>query len=529
MAAQDVSRRDCNAGLLQDLSVFAGLVLAFGLFVFIAICRAPHAPERMASEGEPPTMVPDQETIPAAFVLDLSTKPHEAREAILAKPVTHMPQPDAKPFPTVSMPGKVIAPGFDPAVAEKPSLGMLASAGPEKPVMDRPPRSEGELASALRHSVRIVGLNRTQSHVAVELVRSAKPDRKPPRGPEEVVLALLDNTTKSSLPFAEDSECELEHPQAVALDRFSRLLMERIARAETSAAKHPRSSALSDPRQVLALALKNERKWQSEAAVPAMLQILQVESLPVRLQMVEMLADLGTPEATQALVNRAVFDLAPEIRESANDALGQLYHSGYRQELFEALRYPWPEVAWHAAETFAAVKDTKAVPSLIELLDEPDPRLPSRDETGRMVVKELVGINHVQNCLLCHAPSRSKTDLARRVVSPGGTFSTGGSRYGDSGAIQLDDVAVRADITYLRQDFSVMQQAGQGNFNRSSQRIDYLVWTREATTEEVTQADSDFSEKPPSYPQRDAVLHALRKLTGQNPGTQAEDWRGLEF
>ena len=48
----------------------------------------------------------------------------------------------------------------------------------------------------------------------------------------------------------------------------------------------------------------------------------------------------------------------------------------YRQVLLDALRYPWPPAADHAAETLVAVGDTAAVPQLRVLLDAPDPSVP---------------------------------------------------------------------------------------------------------------------------------------------------------
>ena len=84
---------------------------------------------------------------------------------------------------------------------------------------------------------------------------------------------------------------------------------------------------------------------------------------------------------------------------------------------------------------------------------------------------------------------------------------------------------MRADATYLRQDFSVMHDVNNPAFGRSAGRFDYLVRTRNATQEEIAAAEATPAESAANYPQREAVLYALQKLTGQNPGRKAEDWQ----
>ncbi len=528
MVGQDVPSHDPESGLLPDLFVLAGLVLAFGLFLGIALTRSP---DRPASKGGPQKIRPDREAASAVLVPAVPAL-KEAREVILPQPATDPPRPLAEPSLAASRIEKLIAPAIDPAVAEKPTALAFSNADSENVVMERPWLSEPELAKSLGTFAAPIGLDKSQSLAALEKVRLVKHIHKRPCAPEEAVLALLNENSKTGLPFAMGRECELELSQAVALDGYSRLLTRQIS-SPRAWRRHSQSSRFSDRDQILVLALKNNRNCESEKAIPALLQILQVESVPVRLQLVEMLEGIESPEATEGLLNRAVFDLSPEVRESANAKLNRLYHSGHRRELLKALRYPWPEVAWNAAEALAALKDTEAVPELIELLDSPDPALPTLDGSGRKVVKELVGINHVQNCLLCHPPSRGKTDHVRRVVPSELTTSSGsrsGSRYGSSGSSSdLPIVLVRADVTYLRQDFSVMQKTGPGISSDVPQRIDYLLRTRKATPEEIGRTESHSPGNTLSYPQRDAVLYALRNLTGQNPGPESDAWRRLEF
>jgi HEAT repeat protein len=90
-----------------------------------------------------------------------------------------------------------------------------------------------------------------------------------------------------------------------------------------------------------------------------------------------------------------------------------------------------------------------------------------------------------------------------------------------SGAIP---VLVRGDITYLRQDFSVVLPVQQAFLMRPLQvRYDFLVRTRVISQAEATQIRKEVGDNP-SYPQREAVLFALRQLTGKDPGTETQAW-----
>src|SRR5262249_4232132 len=162
-------------------------------------------------------------------------------------------------------------------------------------------------------------------------------------------------------------------------------------------------------------------------------------------------------------------------------------------------------VADHAAEALVALNARDAVPALAELLDAPDPRMPYRkgEET---LLKEMVRINHRQNCLLCHAASFKATDRPRASVP-----SVSAPGYDGSG------VFVRADVTYLRQDFSVSLPAG--GRGRSPVRWDFVVRERAANVNDEILSRSRVDESP--CEQRAAVLFALRELTGRYLGPKA--------
>jgi hypothetical protein len=90
-----------------------------------------------------------------------------------------------------------------------------------------------------------------------------------------------------------------------------------------------------------------------------------------------------------------------------------------------------------------------------------------------------------------------------------------------SGAIP---VLVRGDITYLRQDFSAQLPVPRGILVRPlNVRFDYMVRTRVISQAEAAQIRKEAGDRT-TYPQREAVLYALRKLTGQDAGNTTQAW-----
>src|SRR5207249_421069 len=134
-----------------------------------------------------------------------------------------------------------------------------------------------------------------------------------------------------------------------------------------------------------------------------------LKSLPVRHGRAGQV-DPWTAANLEALARRAMYDLAPELRDLAIEALKGRPAQAYRQELLSGFRYPWPPVADHAAEALTALDDKAAVSNLVALLKMPDPALPFETTRHQTLVRELVRINHQSNCLMCHAPAQTKGD-----------------------------------------------------------------------------------------------------------------------
>jgi len=87
-------------------------------------------------------------------------------------------------------------------------------------------------------------------------------------------------------------------------------------------------------------------------------------------------------------------------------------------------------------------------------------------------------------------------------------------------------VLVRADITFFRQDFSVKIPTGRLTPLPELLRFDFLIRTRKLTHKEAS-ALSEERKGQTTYPQREAVLFALRELTGKDAGQTTAAWRDL--
>jgi hypothetical protein len=88
---------------------------------------------------------------------------------------------------------------------------------------------------------------------------------------------------------------------------------------------------------------------------------------------------------------------------------------------------------------------------------------------------------------------------------------------------------VRVDVTYLRQDFSLLQPVADANPWPEMQRFDFLVRTRVLTESEAATYAERLGPTEPSRPSpyRRALLTALRGLTGRDTGPTADAWRRL--
>ena len=169
---------------------------------------------------------------------------------------------------------------------------------------------------------------------------------------------------------------------------------------------------------------------------------------------------------------------------------------------------------------------------VVDVLDQPDPRAPLTqkiDGKNATVVRELVRVNHHHNCLLCHAPANAgivpRDVLTAQVPLP--DLPLGASPFSGYGGGASPDIFVRVDVTYLRQDFSMLMRVENAAPWPEMQRFDFLVRTRVLTEKEAAECAKQLA-KQGTPPSQLAALHALRELTGQNPTDQTpQAWRRL--
>ncbi len=252
------------------------------------------------------------------------------------------------------------------------------------------------------------------------------------------------------------------------------------------------------------LVLSEIRKHHKEESLPSLVQMLQHRPWVLRSALVDALANVDGSESTRMLAQRALYEPEDRLRLRAVEALKGRAPEDYQPALLEGLRYPLPAVAYNAARAIVALKATNLVPQLERLREAPDPASAFVDDQGRVMRRELVRVNHLSNCVLCHAASSSTSDLVRGAIPIPGSPLPIRYYHKESGP------AVRADVTYLRQDFSLTHVVDESDTSRMwalLQRFDYVVQIRELPPgEPVREPTSD------PYPQRDAVLAALAEL-----------------
>src|SRR5262249_53476843 len=132
------------------------------------------------------------------------------------------------------------------------------------------------------------------------------------------------------------------------------------------------------------------------------------------------------------------------------------------------------------------------------------------------------------NCAMCHAKSVATHDPVRgRIPSPTEALPPPVQYYDNQGGI-----FVRADVTYLQQDFSVPQPVAKPGPWPINQRYDYVIRVRPLSTQERNarraqreQAVERMLPREEDYDQREAVLFALRELTGKDAGSSTAAWQ----
>jgi hypothetical protein len=469
-----------------------------------ALARRSAAPVREAIVRLPALPEPrpqPRETLPQPTVV--VTVPQQAEPQ--TPPVAEVKKPS--PAPIARRP---VAVAVAPPVTEEKPEEIEAPAPPS--YKQRYPHAEYQLLEALEKESREIDIETEKGTTEKLLASKTQP----------MLEMLAQRADLKGLPVRKESECQLGMKEAVLMGDLSSEVrsLDRTSRSSGNVQDFHRDAALMGY-----LEKRTKRGAERDATtMRTFVQMLQVEKVAIRLELIKMLSAVKGDKASVALAQRAVFDLSAEVREAAVKALKDRPAKEYRSVLLEAFRYPWDRVADRAAEALVNLDDLDAAPDLVNLLDKPDPRAPVQNEEKKWVVSELVKVNHLANCYLCHAPSSGSDDPVRGVVPERGK-PLPVMYYGKSSGS-----FVRADVTYLKQDFSVIQPVSDYGKWPQMQRFDYLVRKRELSAEEVECLECEKeceAKNEPNYPQREAVLWALRELTGKNAGDKSEGWYKL--
>ncbi len=318
-----------------------------------------------------------------------------------------------------------------------------------------------------------------------------------------------------------------------------------------------------DKKRLLKLFTENRASDESlttadRAAIAALLQMLGAESAQVQSGLVKRLDHFNQTEdlakcSAHALARLAVFAQDAKTRQAAIDVLkNRSSTESVTMVLLQGIRYPWPAIAQNAADAIVRLKRTDLAGELVRLLDEADPRAPVKIRET-FVVRELVRINHHRNCLLCHPPGNTPEIFGKvrakevppnvegikgvtaenvgleklnvdalhgMMPVPGVPFPSASEYYN---RFATPDILVRADTTYLRQDFSVMQKVANFAPWPERQRFDFVVRKRVLTAAQAERYRREFTAGASPY--RTMALAALQRLTGRNAGATASEWR----
>ncbi len=274
----------------------------------------------------------------------------------------------------------------------------------------------------------------------------------------------------------------------------------------------------------------DKQEARNRARLAALMQILAIEPSSTRLGLVKYLATIAQVEAERALARLALFSSEEEVRGAAVTAMKGRHDKEAANILLAGFRYPMPAVAQRASQAVAKLQRPDLAPRLVDLLEQPDPRAPRTEVVeGKRnhVVREVVRVNHHRNCVMCHVPGKFTDITVAPTPLPSLPLSGG---YGSSSfdALARLDLMIRIDVTYLRQDFSVLQPVANASPWPEKQRFDFLVRKRTLTEKEAAshREKLERSTAGKGSPYQQAIVAALRGLTGREASTPAE-WRRL--
>ena len=197
----------------------------------------------------------------------------------------------------------------------------------------------------------------------------------------------------AGLPWRLDDSCELDKDESRLLMTASRSAIGFRARA---ASKGVHSDSIKSQSAMLAANLIQDTS--------AIVQILQAQPPLIRTRMVKLLSLKEDEESIQAIADRTLFDTSKEVRDLALHELKLHPPEEVRERLMNGFDHVWQPVAVNAANALVELNDEFSLDDLRKKLNMPDPHAPYQDQEGNWKVRELVRVNHLRNCLMCHAP-----------------------------------------------------------------------------------------------------------------------------
>lgn len=508
------------------------LVIAVAVVAFV-VSRLPGGEEEAASEAvakvEPKAADPQPvrlfrpeafESKPATSVGKVTTSPVVAAEA-------------APPEKEAATPEPAESPTEPEAVAVATPKAETPVAAPDPPIAPLPSWSERELLASLEETAIELDLYsgrptlaeiqaQVESRVAEFKRYNDKVDRRDKfnrrlrsspgdvlpgeqeavasvgKRPEEshMVAAWIETRPDlAGLPWRLDDSCELDKNESRLLMTASRSAIGFRARA---AAKGIHSDSIKSQSAMMAANLIEDTS--------AIVQILQAQPPLIRTRMVKLLSLKEDEESIQAIADRALFDTSKEVRDLALHELKLHPPEEVRERLVNGFDHVWEPVAVNAANALVELNDELSVDDLRKKLNMPDPHAPYQDEEGNWKVRELVRVNHLRNCLMCHAPvvDPKASPFMAAVPEPKKPLPR---IYYDSGS----RTRVRPDITYIIQDFSASHMVNDANPWPIEQRFDYFVRNRTIDSAEALDRRKKRDEK--EQLRERALRYAIEKLS----------------
>jgi len=361
----------------------------------------------------------------------------------------------------------------------------------------------------------------------VQLINTIRTENaRDPQKHDAFVLANMQRRPElRGFPFGMGASCRIDKNQGERFESSVQAVRNGLERDMQSTSRDANDA--HSPFWTAYQAGTGQQGLDTNHGIAALTQILGPERVTMRLELVKKLGTSSRIEASTAIARAAVFDQDNDVRVAAIKELKnrpQDHASTINDMLMHGMRYPMASAAQHAAVAMLALKREEMLPLLVAFLGEPAPGDPVEKKVDGNAVcemREVVRINHHRNCLLCHPPASQNvgdsSEVPGLIPIPGNSFPTS-PREAYGSMRSQGEPAVRADTTYLRQDFSVMLPVENADPWPEMQRFDFLVRTRVLDAKEAKVQRDRVAARPAGYlsPNHRETLEVLKGLTGRN-------------